>query len=74
MPLCSLAYRIFTFAVEENGRRTIKENQILSPEMRFLNMLCNNLERGTGAGTTAVAAAVRTLSDYRYVEGRGWVP
>ena|SRR6266403_6253752 len=65
MPLCALAYRIFTFAVEEKAGMTIKENQMIrSREMRFLN-LANKIKRARGTtGATPVretSCAIDTL-------------
>jgi DNA-binding GntR family transcriptional regulator len=64
MQMCTLAYKIFTFARQtKEAGMTIKENQMIRSREKTRPKWCNNkLKRGTVRGTAAVAAAVRKPS------------
>jgi DNA-binding GntR family transcriptional regulator len=64
MQMCTLAYKIFTFARQtKEAGMTIKENQMIRSREKTRPKWCNNkVKRGTVRGTAAVAAAVRKPS------------
>jgi DNA-binding GntR family transcriptional regulator len=64
MQMCTLAYKIFTFArTDKEAGMTIKENEMIRSREKTRPKWCNNkLKRGTVRGTAAVAAAVRKPS------------
>src|SRR5882757_8129415 len=63
MRLCALAYRFFAFCRTRKrlGERSRKSDGS-KPGNALAKCCCKTLERRTGAGTTAVAAAVREPS------------
>src|SRR5260370_21129671 len=75
MRLCALANRIFTFAVQEKRLEERSRKSDGSTGNALAKCCCNTLERRTGAGTTAVAAAVREPSRIAdKLGGSGGVP